>query len=104
MTLDTIIANNGLDASLAESHNQYPDSRAVAAPRLDWEIAVQVLAASDAQGTIAHDLAALSIAESIYCPWNWDYAALDWVVEGSWSGNEMEDDIQAEWDELHVSE
>lgn len=103
MDLATIIANNRLDTSLTESTREYPDPVARAASRLPWDIAVQILASSDAQDTIAYHLAALSIADAIYKPWNiyHDFAALDWVREGNWEGNETEEAIQAEWDEYN---
>lgn len=103
MNLATIITNNNLDNDLTEATHEYPDPRALAADYLSWPIAVQVLASSDARGTVARDLAALSIADSIYKTWSihHDYAALDWVCEGDWEGNETEDAIQAQWDEYN---
>lgn len=103
MNLATIITNSGLNANLSAPTREYPDPIALASARLPWGTAVQILASPDARGTVAYDLAALSVADTIYKPWNihHDFAALDWVCEGSWEGNEDEDAIQAEWDEYN---
>lgn len=100
MSLEQIIATNNLDASLLSETREYPAPEARRAARLPWNTATQILATGE-RGTVAFDLAALSIAETIDGAWSGsNYAALDWVYEGDWSGNESYDAIQNEWDEV----
>jgi hypothetical protein len=103
MDLTMIITANNLNPNLLNGTREYPDPAALAAERLSWGIAVQILASNGVRGTVARDLAVLSIAETIHGSWeaNYDFAALDWVSQGDWTWNETEDTVQAEWDEYN---
>src|SRR5262245_3649207 len=98
-TLETIIMKYSLDPALMDISREYPDPKVVRMPRLDWAVAVQILAATGASKTRAEELAALSIAEMIDGPFHYDYTTLDWVMDGDWDGTETEAQIISEWKE-----